>query len=38
MQREYSDLGFVILGEIIELVSGMALEEFMQEKIFIPLG
>ena len=38
MQRRYSDLGFVILGEIIELVSGMALEEFMREKIFIPLG
>ena len=38
MQRRYSDLGFVILGEIIELVSGVPLEEFIQEKIFIPLG
>jgi serine-type D-Ala-D-Ala carboxypeptidase len=37
-QRHYSDLGFTILGEIIELISGQPLEEFVQEKIFIPLG
>jgi len=35
--RHYSDLGFVILGEIIENVSGMSLEEFMRENIFLPL-
>lgn len=36
-QRKYSDLGFVILGEIIEKVSGMPLEQFMEKNIFIPL-
>jgi CubicO group peptidase (beta-lactamase class C family) len=36
-QRRYSDLGFVILGEIIETVSGMSLEKFEKENIFIPL-
>ena len=37
-QRRYSDLGFTILGEIIEIISGQPLEEFVQKKIFIPLG
>lgn len=37
-QRRYSDLGFVLLGEIIEIVSGMPLEQFMKENIFQPLG
>lgn len=37
-QRRYSDLGFVILGEIIEKVSGMSLEEFMNRNVFLPLG
>lgn len=37
-QRRYSDLGFVILGEIIETVSGLPLEKFMEQNIFIPLG
>jgi serine-type D-Ala-D-Ala carboxypeptidase len=36
-QRRYSDLGFVILGEIIEKVSGLSLEEFMNRNIFEPL-
>lgn len=36
-QRRYSDLGFVILGEIIETVSGMSLEKFMEQNIFLPL-
>lgn len=36
-QRRYSDLGFVILGEIIETVSGMPLEKFEKENIFVPL-
>jgi CubicO group peptidase (beta-lactamase class C family) len=36
-QRKYSDLGFVILGEIIETVSGMPLENFMKQNIFLPL-
>jgi len=37
-QRRYSDLGFVILGEIIETISGMPLEKFMEKNIFIPLN
>jgi CubicO group peptidase (beta-lactamase class C family) len=37
-QRKYSDLGFVILGEIIETVSGLPLEKFMEQNIFLPLG
>ena len=37
-QRRYSDLGFVLLGEIIEIVSGLPLEQFMNENIFQPLG
>jgi CubicO group peptidase (beta-lactamase class C family) len=36
-QRRYSDLGFVILGEIIEIVSRQSLEEFEEQNIFIPL-
>lgn len=37
-QRRYSDLGFVILGQIIEVVSGMPMEQFMNENVFVPLG
>jgi len=37
-QRHYSDLGFVLLGEIIEIISGMPLERFMGENIFRTLG
>lgn len=37
-ERHYSDLGFTILGEIIEKVSGLPLDKFMQENIFIQLG
>jgi CubicO group peptidase (beta-lactamase class C family) len=34
----YSDLGFMVLGEIVELVGGMALDHFCRERIFKPLG
>jgi serine-type D-Ala-D-Ala carboxypeptidase len=37
-QRRYSDLGFMLLGEIIEIVSGLPLEEFTRQNIFQPLG
>ena len=37
-QRRYSDLGFVLLGEIIEIVSGLPLEQFMKRNIFQSLG
>ena len=36
--RHYSDLGFILLGEIIEKVSGMPLDQFDKKNIFIPLG
>jgi CubicO group peptidase (beta-lactamase class C family) len=36
-RRSYSDLGFVLLGEIIEIVSGMSLDQFMNLNIFLPL-
>ena len=36
--RHYSDLGFILLGEIIEKVSRMPLDQFGQKNIFIPLG
>jgi len=37
-QRRYSDLGFMLLGEIIEKVSGMPLDQFDKKNVFIPLG
>jgi serine-type D-Ala-D-Ala carboxypeptidase len=37
-QRRYSDLGFVLIGEIIEIVSGIPLDQFMKQNIFKPLG
>jgi CubicO group peptidase (beta-lactamase class C family) len=36
-ERHYSDLGFVLLGEIIEIISGLPLDQFMKENIFQPL-
>jgi len=37
-QRHYSDLGFIILGEIVEHISHLPLQQFMEENIFIPLA
>jgi len=34
----YSDLGFMLLGELIELVSRMSLDRFCNERVFAPLG
>jgi CubicO group peptidase (beta-lactamase class C family) len=34
----YSDLGFILLGEAIERLSGMGLERFLQEVLFSSLG
>ncbi len=37
-QVEYSDVGFILLGEIIERVTGEPLDTFAQKEIFTPLG
>lgn len=37
-QRRYSDLGFVLLGQIIEQVSKMPLDRFLDQQVFKPLG
>jgi uncharacterized protein YbbC (DUF1343 family)/CubicO group peptidase (beta-lactamase class C family) len=34
----YSDMGFILLGEIVERVSGRPLNEFAKDHIFTPLG
>jgi serine-type D-Ala-D-Ala carboxypeptidase len=34
----YSDLGFIVLGQIIELLSQTSLDRYCQERIFRPLG
>lgn len=34
----YSDLGFIILGEIVERITGKSLDEFARENIWRPLG
>lgn len=35
---EYSDLGFILLGEIVEKVSGMPLNEYTHKTFYEPLG
>lgn len=35
---EYSDLGFMLLGEIVERLTGETLDEFAHDEIFAPLG
>ena len=37
-QSEYSDLGFILLGEIVERVTGKPLDVLARERIFAPLG
>jgi CubicO group peptidase (beta-lactamase class C family) len=37
-QGLYSDLGFMILGESVEVLSGATLDRFCQDRIFKPLG
>jgi uncharacterized protein YbbC (DUF1343 family)/CubicO group peptidase (beta-lactamase class C family) len=34
----YSDVGYIILGELVERVSGMPLDQFAAKHIFAPLG
>jgi CubicO group peptidase (beta-lactamase class C family) len=37
-QAVYSDLGFMVLGELVEVVTGLTLDRFCQDRIFKPLG
>ncbi|HQK94184.1 MAG TPA: serine hydrolase domain-containing protein [Armatimonadota bacterium] len=37
-RRTYSDLGFVLLGEVLERVSGQRLAALARERLFRPLG
>ncbi|MFL6201341.1 MAG: serine hydrolase domain-containing protein [Thermoanaerobaculia bacterium] len=37
-RSEYSDLGVILLGEILEQVAGQPLETFVQERVLGPLG
>ncbi len=37
-QSVYSDLGFILLGEIIERLTGRNLDELARDRIFAPLG
>jgi CubicO group peptidase (beta-lactamase class C family) len=37
-QSLYSDLGFMILGEAVETLTGNTLDRFCQEKVFKPMG
>lgn len=34
----YSDLGYILLGEIVNIISGKTLDVFAEQNIFIPLG
>jgi len=36
--RHYSDLGFMLLGYIVERVSGRPLDRFLEENLYRPLG
>ncbi|MBE0592261.1 MAG: beta-lactamase family protein [Gemmatimonadales bacterium] len=38
IEYEYSNLGFALLGQIVQVVSGMEFQEYMAEHIFEPLG
>jgi CubicO group peptidase (beta-lactamase class C family) len=37
-ERHYSDLGFMVLGRIVEHVSGVPLDYFLREELYEPLG
>jgi len=36
-QAEYSDIGFILLGELLELIAGEPLDVFCQREVFAPL-
>ncbi len=35
---EYSDLGFILLGEIVEEVTGQSLDRYLRKEFYYPLG
>ena len=35
---EYSDLGYIILGMVVENAAGQELDRFLAERVFVPLG
>ena len=37
-QTVYSDLGIILLGKILERISGQKLDDFCREKVFAPMG
>lgn len=37
-RAEYSDIGFILLGEVLEAQAGLALDLFARQEIFTPLG
>ena len=37
-QSVYSDVGFILLGEILEQLTGKPLDQLARERIFLPLG
>jgi CubicO group peptidase (beta-lactamase class C family) len=37
-ERHYSDLGFMILGFLVEAVSGMSMDDFLSTELYGPLG
>jgi uncharacterized protein YbbC (DUF1343 family)/CubicO group peptidase (beta-lactamase class C family) len=34
----YSDVNFIVLGKLVEKISGRSLHEFSQQELFVPLG
>ena len=38
VERRYSDLGFMLLGYLVERVSGQPLDEFLERELYEPLG
>ena len=37
-QSLYSDLGYILLGEVVEEISGWSLDRYCQDRIFKPMG
>jgi CubicO group peptidase (beta-lactamase class C family) len=37
-QRHYSDLGFMLLGALVEQIAGRPLDAFLRQRVYAPLG